>query len=189
MESGQVAPKSALRFSMNLMGLWSIIAGLGVGWLARWIMSCRPVRSRLGLQRYGLLAVGTPILLASGLATFYLRRDAKEDETNSRVTPALVAAEVATHQGPQDVYILTMDPLVIQMYANSATRIVDLESVDGPMLDALVASDAKLIFLKQDDRFMEADLERYGEPIRRVLAMPSVRLDGGDGFSVSLIEH
>jgi len=36
---------------------------------------------------------------------------------------------------------------------------------------------------------MEADLDRYGEPIRRVLAMPSERLDGGDGFSVSLIEH
>ena len=52
-----------------------------------------------------------------------------------------------------------------------------------------VASDAKLIFLKLDDRFMEADLERYGEPIRRVLAMPSKRLDGGDVFSVSLIEH
>ena len=82
-----------------------------------------------------------------------------------------------------------MDPLVIQMYANSTTRIVDLESVDDPMLDALVASDAKLIFLKQDDRFLEGDLERYGQPIRRVLAMPSERLDGGAGFSVSLIEH
>ncbi len=189
MESGRVAPESALRFSMNLMGLWAIVAGLGMGWLTRWAQNHHFLRSRLWLQRYVLLAIGALLLLASGFATFYLRRDAIEDEANSRVTPAIVAAKVAEHQGPQDVYILTMDPLVIQMYANSATRIVDLESVDDPMLDALVASDAKLIFLKQDDRFLEGDLERYGQPIRRVLAMPSERLDGGAGFSVSLIEH
>jgi hypothetical protein len=189
MESGQVAPESALRFSMNLMGLWAIVAGLGVGWLARWAQNLNVLRSRPGSQRYVLLAMGALLLVASGFATFYLRRDSIEDEANSRITPAIVAAEVAAHQGPQDVYILTMDPLVIQMYANSAARIVDLESVDDPMLDALVASDAKLIFLKQDDRFMEADLERYGEPIRRILAMPSEHLDGGDGFSVSLIQH
>jgi hypothetical protein len=189
MESGQVAPESALRFSMNLMGLWAIVAGLGIGRLARWAANLHFLRSRLELQRYLLLAIGALLLLASGFATFYLRRDAIEDEANSRVTPAIVAAEVAAHQGPQDVYILTMNPLVIQMYANSSARTVDLESVDDSTLDALVASDAKLIFLKQDDRFMDADLERYGEPIRRVLAMPSERLDGGDGFSVSLIEH
>jgi hypothetical protein len=189
MESGQVAPESALRFSMNLMGLWAIVAGLGVGWLARRAQNLHFLRLRLGLQRYGLLAIGALLLLVSGFATYYLRRDAIEDETNSRVTPAIMAAEVAAHQGPQAVYILTMDPLVIQMYANCTTRIVDLESVGSPVLDALVASDAKLIFLKEDDRFMAADLERYGEPIRRVLAMSSVHLDGGDGFSLSLILH
>jgi hypothetical protein len=137
-ESGRAAAESALRFSMNLMGLWAIVAGLGIGWLARWAHNHHFLRSRLWLQRYVLLAIGALLLLASGFATFYLRRDA---------------------------------------------------IVDDPMLDALVASDAKLIFPKQHDRFLEGDLERYGEPIRRVLAMPSERLDGGDGFSVSLIEH
>jgi hypothetical protein len=187
MESGRVSPESALRFSMNLMGLWAIVAGIGLGGVTRYIqyLSTRP-RGRL--LEYSLVFTGIAFLLVSFVGTIYLRRDAVEDETNSRVTPAAVAAEASAVDVSHDAYILTMDPLVVQMYSDSSTRIVDLESVDGEMLDALISSQAKLVLLKQNDRFMEADLARYGEPFRRVLALPSRRLDGGEGFTVSLIQ-
>jgi hypothetical protein len=118
----------------------------------------------------------------------YIRRDAVEDETNTRFIPALAAVEAAPLDNSKPMFILTMDPLVIQMVAGTNTRIVDLESVDIKMLDGLIASKATLLFLKQNDRFMEADLKRYGEPILRVLSLPSQPLDGGDGFTVSLIK-
>jgi hypothetical protein len=188
MESGQVSPESALRFSMNLMGLWAIVVGIGLAWFARYIQHFGAPRLRARLWRYSLVSAGGAVLITSFVATMYLRRDAVEDETNSRVTPAEVAAEASRIDGSRDAYILTMDPLVVQMYADSGIRIVDLESVDSDMLDVLIASRTKLVLLKQNDRLMEADLERYGEPVRRVLALPSRRLDGGDGFTVSLIQ-
>jgi len=188
MESGHVSPESALRFSMNLMGLWAIVVGIGLAWFARYIQLFGASRLGARLWRYSLVSAGGAALITSFVATMHLKRDAVEDETNSRVTPAEVAAEASSIDGSRDGYILTMDPLVVQMYSNSGIRIVDLESVDSDMLDALIASRTKLVLLKQNDRLMEADLERYGEPVRRILALPSRRLDGGDGFTVSLIQ-
>jgi hypothetical protein len=188
METGRVAPESALRFSMDIMGLWAIVAGTGLGWCVRHIQHVDALRSRERLCRHSLYWAGLSLLVVTFVATFDLKRDAIEDETNSRVTPAVVSTEAALIDGPQITYILTMDPLVVQMYAGSGTRIVDLESVDGTMLDALIASRRKLVLLKQNDRFMETDVKRYGEPIRRVLDLPSHRLNSGDGFTVSLIQ-
>ena len=188
MESGKVSPESALRFSMNLMGLWAITGGLGLGWLVRWLQLHRSIRSRQEFLRYSLCALGAALLLVSLVTTFYLRHDAVEDEANSRVIPALVAVEAASLGRSAPAFILTMDPLVVQMYADPNTRVVDLESLDMHTVDELLTSKDKLLLLKQNDRFMKEDLMRYGEPIRRILSLPSRRLDGGDGFSVSLID-
>lgn len=188
MASGRVSPESALRFSMNLMGLWSLMAGLGAGWFIRVLQGLKLLRSRVHLQRYALTAVTSALLCVSGAAVYRLRRDVVEDETNSRVMPAMVAAEATEDKGADLAYILTMDPLVIQMYEGKNVRVVDLESIDGNILHALITSRVKLVLLKQDDRFQVADLERYGEPIRRLLLMPSTRIDGGEGFSVMRID-
>jgi hypothetical protein len=188
MESGRVSPESALRFSMNLMGLWAITGGLGLGWLVRWLMRHREVRSREKYLDYCLHATGAILLLASFVTTVYLRRDAVEDETNSRIIPARVAIKVASLEIVHRSFILTMDPLVVQMFADTNMRVVDLESLDMPMVNELLASKAQLLLLKKNDRFMEADLKRYGGPVLWVLSLHARILDSGDGFTVSLID-
>jgi hypothetical protein len=187
MESGRVSPGSALRFSMNIMGLWAIVAGVGVSFFAKWIRRWEVVRSRTVLAVCLLSALSCVLLTASFIATSAQRSESVEDEILSRVRPASAAVRtVEANQGPR--FILTMDPLIVQMYFQPDIRVIDLESVDTETLEALVRADSRLVLLKRMDRFTEADLTRYGEPLRYALSLPSQPLASGTGFEVSSIK-
>ena len=188
MQSGRVSPEGALRFSMNIMGLWALTGGLGLGGVVRWLQLHHKLNLKDETSRHLLGGTGAALMLASIVTTVYLRRDAVEDETNSRFNPALVALRAASLDGPNPTFILTMDPLVVQMLAGANTRIVDLESVDMVTIDELIASKARLLLLKDNQRFGETDQKRYGAPLLRVLSLPSRPLGGGDDFMVSLLQ-
>jgi len=189
MASGHIEAGAALRFSMNFMGLWAITAGIGVNAV---VMLCRNRYRSLFGKRFlvrVLVATGAATLLVSLVATIRLRRDAVEDEMISRLSPAENASSLAKSQVGPSSFIVTMEPLVIQMYEPPQTRIVDLEAVDVDRLTALVSTEAKphLIFLKQSERLSVPDLERYGDPVRYVLSLPSQVLMSGEGFEVTLV--
>ncbi len=79
-----------------------------------------------------------------------------------------------------------MEPLVVQMYADPATRIVDLESVDSDALRALMSQsvDYHPIFLKETDRLSDDDMSRYGEQVRYLLSLPSDVLQSSGRFQI-----
>jgi hypothetical protein len=183
MESGYAEPQRALRFSMNFMAVWAIAAGLGAGWI--WPSIKRRLRNRGGRYSRLCLWAGTPaVLMVSFVLTSKLRSIEVEDESISRVNPALTAAHYASKDTHQPVFIIGMEPLVIQMYGSPSVRIVDLESISAGDLQVLISSHTHLVFLEQSDRYSAEDLARYGEPIREVLSMPSIVLASGYGFNV-----
>ena len=188
MESGQIAPGAALRFSMNFMGLWAIVAGIGLGVIVKRVrQSVVRLPGMRGLM-WATVAVSTGALTASFIATIHLRDEKVEDESISRLTPAAMAARSANHDvGPSD-FVVTMEPLVIQMYSGPQTRIVDLESVSAQTLTALAQSETQLILLRESDRLAGVDLNRYGDPIRYILSLPSETLISGDGFVIDQIK-
>jgi hypothetical protein len=173
---------------MNIMGLWAIVAGAGLGSFAKWLRRWEVVRSRTVLAVCLLSALSVVLLIASFVATSAQRGRLVEDEILSRVSPASSAVHTveANIQGP--VFILTMDPLIVQMYFRPDIRVIDLESVETETLEALIRAKSRLVLLKEMDRFTDADLTRYGEPVRYVLSLPSQPLAAGRGFEVSLIE-
>lgn len=184
MESGYIEPHTALRFSMNFMAVWAIATGLGAG--AVWsLVKRRLLWIKSGpFSKFCLWTVAATTLMVSFVLSTNLRRSEVEDESVSRINPALTAADYASKESQQSVFLISMEPLVIQMYAAPSVQIVDLESVSANDLQALLSSNAHLLLLKQSSRYSADDLKRYGEPVREVLSLPSTVLASGCGFNV-----
>jgi hypothetical protein len=186
MKSGLVEPQAALRFSMNFMALWAIVAGLGIG---AFITSV--ARSGLWNRHRQLLiwSGGTVViigLIGALITTVRLREDEIEDEAISRLTPALSAIHFASLAGAQSDFIVTMEPLVIQMYADPMTKVVDYESADPDTLRALMNADknSHLMFLKENDMLSDDNLARYGEQSRYLFSLNSTVLQRSDRFQI-----
>jgi hypothetical protein len=186
MKSGLIEPLAALRFSMNFMALWAIVAGLGIGSIVTHVGRSRTWNRHQQLSNWCVGTVAAVMSVAAFIATARLRGSEVEDETISRLTPAMSAMHFASSVGGQSNFVVTMEPLVIQMYADPATRIVDLESVNSVALQALMSAgdDSHLIFLMESDSLSDDDLGRYGEPVRYLLSRPSSILRSNDRFRI-----
>jgi hypothetical protein len=168
MRSGHIESVAALRFSMNLMTVWALLAGIGIGAV---MMRIRGLRLYRRYKRISLiLGVGTLVfaLAASFVITNSLRTDAVEDETNVRLISAMTALEFSPRSGSQSDYILTMEPLVVQMYANTTVSIVDLANITPAELHELMISGQarRFVYLDESIHESEADSIRYGTQIR-----------------------
>jgi hypothetical protein len=174
---------------MNIMGLWAIVAGIGLGAIVKWVRTRK--LSDHGTQSLPWCAatISATALIVSLLATIQLRDDRVEDETRSRLTPAADAARFAKQNALQADFVVTMEPLVIQMYDAPQTRVVDLEAIDADTLKSLSLSNSgwHLIFLKEADRVTDSELGRYGDPLRYMLSLPSRVVMTGNGFEIALI--
>jgi len=121
---------------------------------------------------------------------YSVARHEVEDETISRPTPASSAVHFVSHDGAQSEFVVAMEPLVIQMCADPMIRIVDLESVDSNPLRALVSpgSNTRMIFVKETERLSDADLDRYGDPVRYLPSLPFTILHSTDRFQILSLE-
>ncbi len=190
MKSGVIEPLAALRFSMNFMALWAIVAGLGIGSIATRVGRSHTWNRHKQLSVWCVGTATAVTLVVAFVATVRLREHEVEDETISRLTPAMSAMDLASSVGGHSNFVVTMEPLVIQMYADPATRIVDLESVNSVALQALTSAngDSRLIFLMERDNLSDDDLGRYGEQIRYLLSLPSSILQKSDRFEILWVD-
>lgn len=184
MESGYIEPHTALRFSMNFMAVWAIATGLGASAVLSFVKR-RLLWIKSGpFSKFCLWAVAATALMVSFVLSTNLRRSEVEDERVSRINPAVTAADYASKESQQSVFLISMEPLVIQMYAAPSVQIADLESVSANDLQVLLSSNAHLLLLKQSSRLSVDDLRRYGEPVREVLSLPSTVLASGCEFNL-----
>jgi hypothetical protein len=185
MRSGHVEPFEALRFSMNLMSLWSILGGIGIGAAIELSHSFWPrqlfVRPPTGL----LWIAGTVVLGVSFTITTNLHSEAIEDEGIARLTPARSVLSMASHDVTNNV-IVSMEPLVIQMYGDPAIRIIDLELITPDELKASLTGSRvdTLLWLKENNYETDADRERYGNQFAYLNSLPTHALVTAKDFSV-----
>jgi hypothetical protein len=186
MRSGQTDPRAALRFSMNLMSLWSILAGLGMASLFELIRCTRLYKNHPAVCN----AVGTGILVlvigAYYSATTVLRDDAVEDEFRGRIAPALTAVQVASAGGSNRDYIATLEPLIIQMYAGPSVNVLALDTLDCRVLEGLGFSERKIgvVFLEEQIHMTAADGERYKAQLACLNGLKRNTLSSNEGFAV-----
>jgi hypothetical protein len=190
MRSGQIEPLAALRFSMNIMAFWAIVAGQGIGSIVISLARSRTWNRYEQLSRWcGGTLTGVTLVVAF-IATLHLRESAVEDERISRLAPAFSALHFVSQVGTQFDPIVSMEPLVIQMYADPTTRIVDLESVSSDTLRALMppSGEAQLIFLKESSTLSDVEMSRYGEQVRYLVSQPSSILLDTDRFRILRVD-
>jgi hypothetical protein len=191
MQSVIIEPYSALRFSMNFMCLWSLLAGIGIGAV---IMKARALRlyaeHRRASANVGCCLMAC-LIVTSCVLTKQIRDDAVEDETNVRISPAQRALHfAATGSQPSD-YIVTLEPLIVQMYSDTTVNVVDLSAVNSEQLRALITSDetSSLVAVEEAGRESKADFVRYGDQLRYLHSLPASDLYRADNFAIVRLDR
>jgi hypothetical protein len=186
MRPGDVSPYSALRFSMALMTLYSILAGLGAAALIERL--CAPgfhARRRWAVSIVALCTLGAA-LGTSFRITVAMRDEAVEDEFRVRIRPALTAVRFALADGSRRDYIVTQEPILIQMYASPSTNVFDLARLDNAAIKELTVANGRAGFLFLDERINRtpANADRYKDQLRYLKGLRQDLLYTTSEFSV-----
>ena len=184
--SGNTSPRSALRFSMNLMSVWSILAGVGAAALIKWLSRTRVwERHRVLANRIAVGAAAVIVVVSYG-ATTYFREDVVEDEFRMRIEPSLVALRIATDDRTMPNYILTMEPLIPQMYAEPTVDVLSLPTVNGPVMRQIGFSQGTtgVLYLDENIHRTPADAERYKGQFEYLHQFPESTITGNEVYSI-----
>jgi hypothetical protein len=163
MQSGTTAPRAALRFSMSLMSMWSILAGLGTASLFGWCRRTRACQNHGAIFKWVTSFIVMVIVGVSFLATQHFREDVAEDEFRVRVEPSLAAVRIATNNAMPKTYIVTLEPLILQMYAEPTVNLIDLDELNDSVIRE-VGFDKRtsdLLYLDEQIYRNPVDAERY----------------------------
>jgi hypothetical protein len=186
MASGSTDSRSALRFSMNLMTLWCVLAGLGTSCVLGWVRGTHAWEHHKVAARWiaaGALAV---VLGLSYFATGYLREDVVGDEFRMRIEPSLTAARVAVSDCTKENYVATAEPLITQMYAEPSTNVIALYDVNRSVLQSVGFLEGKtgVVYLDEEIHRTPADTERYKKQLEYLNQLECNTLIRNEVFSV-----
>ncbi len=125
LQSGDVAQFETLRYSMNIAGLWSILAGLGFAFsadtLAKWRFGARLRRRPARVILW--LFVGTYIV-SSWVLTNRWKEDMVSTELAVRIEPAEAALEQVDDLGAKNTFVITLEPLLVQMFCREPVNVI-----------------------------------------------------------------
>ena len=158
--AGDVTPADALRYAMNFMTLWALLAGAGLASVIRkWV-------SIGDAHRWKTISVTAALIIYAATAYQYtttLRDQATSEERHTRIEPAIAVAQLARTMSAADTYIITLEPLVLQLYAPPSTNVIDLTRVDDQLLATLASQHEHLNLLYLDNATYRnpIDQERY----------------------------
>ena len=184
--SGNTSPRSALRFSMNLMSVWSILAGVGAAALIKWLSRTRVWGCHRVLANRIAVGVAVAIVAVSYGVTTYFREDVVEDEFRMRIEPSLAALRITTDDRTKPNYILTMEPLIPQMYAEPTVDVLSLPAVNGPVMRQIGFSQGTtgVLYLDENIHRTPADAERYKGQFEYLHQFTESTITGNEVYSI-----
>jgi hypothetical protein len=191
MQSGNTDARAALRFSMNLMSLWSILGGIGTAWLFRWVRRNHVLKNHGTLVNFFTGCAVAAIVVASFLATDYFREDVVRDEFRMRIEPSLAAVQAPDDHKASATYILTLEPLIPQMYANPNVNVISLKTLnDGVMKDiGFDQGTTTVLYLDEQIHRSPADAERYQSQLGYLNQFRRTSLMSTSLFSIVKIDN
>jgi hypothetical protein len=186
MQSGSTDSRTALRFSMSLMSVWSILAGLGAASVLGWVRRTSAWRNHRVAAGWTAGCVVAVVLGASYYTTTSLREDVVEDEFRMRIEPSLTAARIAVRDRTKESYILTFEPLIPQMYVEPDVDVLSLDELDGTVMKEIGFSEGNTSVLYVDEEIHRtpADAERYESQLKYLDQFQRGTLTSNEIFSV-----
>jgi uncharacterized membrane protein len=163
MQSGTTDSRAALRFSMSLMSMWSIFAGLGAASVFGWLRRTSAYRNHNAVFKW---VAGVFVMLIAGVSyftTLYFREDVVEDEFRVRVEPSAAAVQTASQIGADKTYIITLEPLILQMYAAPTVNLISLHDLNDAVIREIGFDSGMNDLLYLDEKIYRnpVDAERY----------------------------
>ena len=191
MRSGSTDSRAALRFSMSLMGMWSILAGLGTASMLRWLRRTRIWTSHKAPLNWIAGCTVAAIVCTSFFVTDYFREDVVRDEFRMRIEPSLTAVRAADHDPKRQTYILTLEPLIPQMYANPNVNVISLRTLnDGVMKDiGFNQGVVGVLYLDEQIHRSPADEERYKSQLEYLNQFRRTSLTSNSLFSIIQVDN
>jgi hypothetical protein len=191
MQSGSTHSRNALRFSMNLMSVWCVLAGLGTAYLLEWLRRSRVWKNHRVKRTWILVCSVAVVLGVSYHATRCFRDDVVEDEFRMRITPSLTAARVAVRDRRNENYVLTLEPLIPQMYAEPNVEVLSFEELNAAVMDKTGFSQglAELVYVDEEIHRTPADAERYKNQLAYLDQFPHSILARSEVYSLVRIER
>jgi hypothetical protein len=180
---GDVSDRDALRYSMNLMSLWSALAGVGAAGIVESIFGSRVFRP--GILK-GVVAVLAVLLGVDGYwHTRTLRREAIEDELLGRINPARTAIETIGTEAAT-AYVISPESLIIQLYGPPTLRVVDFTVVNSEMFREVRAADsgARIWYVALRTYDNDADHRRYREQFAEIETNRKEHVQSDERFDV-----
>jgi len=186
MQSGNTDTRTALRFSMNLISVWCILAGLGTAFLLGWLRRTRAWKNHRAQVNW--IAAGSMALIlgVSYYATAHFREDVVEDEFRMRIEPSLTAARVAFRDRIRENYILTREPLIPQMYAEPNVEVLSFDELNGTVMKEIGFPDGvrSVLYVDEEINRTPADAERYKSQLEYLNQFQRSTLTSNAVFSV-----
>jgi hypothetical protein len=191
MRSPSIDPQTALRFSMTLMSLWALLAGRGLWALGRTIAGHRLFLAYRKPIAIGVWCIIVGLCIRCFKQTVDLRNESVEDEDLVRLQPSEDAEAMVSRAVAKPVYIVTLEPLIIQMYSPSTEKIIDLEAVTATTVPRLLAGDDRvgIIYLEEQINQTDADEARYKHQMQFIHTLPSALLEQTESFRVFRLGH
>jgi hypothetical protein len=186
LHGGAVTIFETIRYSMNLAGVWSIMAGLG---LSTVILGASRIEigegPKLWVRRITWVCLAC-LVLCSWVVTDRLKEDMVAAEIASRLRPAEAALQTIERNGNPDTFVITLEPLLVQMLAHDPTNVIDFKDLTTGLLGALRAENpnATFFYLEQDIYNTQADRERYRKSFNAVEDAHKMLLMRGEHYAI-----
>ncbi len=163
---GDDNPVGWLRYLCNMSGLISIAVAFGV--LQGLALARRVLQpsSRTSIVRGGILVALCGLVAVSAICSTALREDLGGDEQAYRIVPALRAERIALSTDGGEPYIVTFEPVILEMFGEARTKFVDISAVTNDLLSRLKRSGVThVIFLDQTIYRTGEDAQRFAQQL------------------------
>ncbi|MGA8489683.1 MAG: hypothetical protein WB711_04625 [Terriglobales bacterium] len=187
LQSGDVTQFDTLRYSMNIAGLWSILAGLGFAFsaetLAKWRFGAW-LRRRPGRVILWLF-VGAYIVSSWVLMNRW-KEDMVSTELAVRIEPAEAALEQVDDLGAKNTFVITLEPLLVQMFCREPVNVIAFPYLSGSLVQDVRRSspDATFLYVEQAIYRSETYRERYRAAFDFLDGLQKERLSGGKNYAI-----
>jgi hypothetical protein len=126
------------------------------------------------------------MVVASFFATDYFREDVLRDESRIRIEPSLSAVRAADGDPTRKTYILTLEPLILQMYVSPNVNVINLRTLNEDVMSSVgFKQDAVDVFyLEEQIHQCPADEERYRSQLEYLNQFKRISLISNSLFSI-----